>query len=58
MRVLDAILNARVEDAEADGAVDYWIRVKMKVKRRLAGLPDDQIDGEAIATIATFPEMG
>jgi hypothetical protein len=51
------ILNERIADAATDREQIHWWQVKLTIKRRLADLPDDQIDDEALEAISSLREI-
>jgi hypothetical protein len=54
---LDVILNKRIADAATEREQIHWWQVKLTIKRRLATLPDDQIDDEANEAISSLLEI-
>jgi hypothetical protein len=53
---LDTLLNARIAAATSDPDMDKWMMAKLRIKRRLAALPDVLIDRAASAALARLQE--
>jgi hypothetical protein len=56
VRALDAFCNQRVVSASTDAEQNEWLAEKVRIKQRLAALPDSLVEQAALAELKRLRE--